>query len=826
VRNSRRLTRAFALCYAVVIGFSLARPVEAHSPVVTPPKAKAEMIAPWPGGRAESHDVIVPVVVTVDTDGTVTSVEVEASVSKELDLAAVEAARHFTFEPARQDGDPVAARVRAVVRFRAASAPAAQAAPVAPPAAAPAAATAPAAPKAEPKAKDEAPKGAGAGEPSTQVQVIGERPMTRNASESVVERRLIQAAPHRTAADLVALAPGAYISQHGGEGKAHQIFYRGFDAVHGQDLEIWAGGVPVNDVSNIHGQGYADLNFLMPEIVRQIRVEPGTYDPRQGDFAVAGSLRFDLGNDEPGVTAKATFGQFGTRRYFLAYRPKDAPESTFAAFEAYGTDGFGPSRAANRTSAVGQVVFPLGGGVTARILGTGYAARFDSAGVLRLSDIESGAVDRFATYDPNQGGSSNRASVLLDFGRIGESSKWTIAPYFVMHSMRLRQDFTGFLPDPAHPEAPIEDGNSEQQLNDATTLGMTASYRLDFRLFSPKDAVEAGIFARMDLIDQSQRKLSVLTSQVTSDEVEARVRATDAAGYVDLDLHPFRRVSVRGGLRLDGLSYTSEDKGGDAKGEARSAQGAHLGKKITAEAGIISGLTAVASYGEGFRSPQARSLSEGQKTPFAEVQSYELGARYRNEQIKASIAGFQSLLSEDLIFDPATARNEPVPATRRTGVAVDFAAAPAPWLVSSANLTYARAEFRESGQGYSEGDLVPYAPQTVIRTDIAFTPVLGHVLNRPLQGRVGAATTFLGGRPLPYGEWGHDVFLLDARAALRLKEVELSVDAFNLLDAKWYDGEFVYASNFKPGAPASLVPERHVTVGAPRTIWVSIALYL
>jgi iron complex outermembrane receptor protein len=815
VHDPRRVKRTAALCFAVALGFSSVRPAAAHSPVVTPPKPKAEMTAPWPGGRAESHDVIVPVVVTVGADGTVASAEVEATVSKELDEAALEAARHFAFEPARQDGEPIASRVRAVVRFRAAPEPAAP--PAAPPAPPP---VAPPARKPQPKATDAAAKGE-----ATEVQVAGERAATRTASEYVAERPLIQAAPHRTAADLVLLAPGAYVSQHGGEGKAHQIFYRGFDAVHGQDLEIWAGGIPVNDVSNIHGQGYADLNFLMPEIVRQIRVEPGTYDPRQGDFAVAGSLRFDLGYDEPGVTVKGTFGQFGTRRFFAAYRPKDAPESTFAAFEAYGTDGFGPSRAANRTSAVAQTVFPLGGGVSARVLATGYAAHFDSAGVLRLSDIESGKVDRFATYDPKQGGSSNRGSVVLDFGGVGEKSKWSVAPYFILHSMRLRQNFTGFLPD-ANNDVSSQEGNSEQQLNDATTLGMTASYRMDLPLFSPKDAVEAGVLARLDLIDQSQRRLSVLTDQVTLDEVEAKIRATDAAGYVDLDLHPLRRVSLRGGVRLDGLSYTSEDKGGDAKGEARSAQGAHLGKKLTAEAGIITGLSAVASYGEGFRSPQARGLSEGQKTPFTEVQSFEIGARYRNDQLKASIAGFRTLLSEDLVFDESTARNEAVPATRRTGLALDFAALPTPWLVSSANLTYTRAEFRASGQGYNEGDLVPYAPETVIRTDLAFTPVLGHFLNRTLQGRFGAATTFLGGRPLPYGETGHDVFLVDARAAVRLKEVELSLDAFNLLDAKWYDGEFTYASNFNPGTAASLVPARHVTVGAPRTVWVSLALYL
>jgi TonB family protein len=809
----------FAICSSSGVAFG-------HSPVVTPPKPKTEMTAPWPSGHAETHDVIVPLVVTVNADGTVAKVEVEAAVSPDLDAAAVEAAKGFSFEPAEQDGVPTAAKVRAIVRFR--GVPAAEASAHAPPLPAPAlpsnlpeSATAAGARVPPPKNKP-----ASETDAATEVQVTAERAQTRSASEKVIERPILQAAPHRTAADLLRLVPGIYLTQHSGEGKAYQIFFRGFDAVHGQDLEMWAGGAPVNDVSNLHGQGYADLNFLMPEVVREIHAEPGTYDPRQGDFAVAGSISMDLGDDEPGVMAKATVGQFGTRRYFMAYRPKDAPESTFAAFEAYATDGFGPSRAAKRGSAVAQTVFDLGKGVTARLLATGYATRFDSAGVLRLDDIDSGRVDRFGTYDPNQGGNASRESVVLDFGKRAEHSKWTFAPYFVLHSMRLREDFVGFLPDTETKDDSTTNGRSEQQLNDATTVGMRGSYRQDLKLFSRADSIEAGVSARNDWIDQSQRRLSVLSSQVTLDEVEAKVRATDVAGYLDIDLHPLRRLSVRGGVRFDALSYAAVDNANGANGEARSAEGAHLGKKVTAEFGILPGLSAVASYGEGFRSPQARSLSEGQTTPFTEVTSYEVGARYRDDDIKASLAGFQTLLSEDLVFDELTARNEPTPATRRTGLAVDVAAMPVPWFVSSASLTYTRAEFRASGHGYDAGTLVPYAPETVIRTDMAYTPVLGHWLHRTLQGRVGAATTFLGGRPLPYGEFGHDVFLVDARASLRLKEVELGLDVFNLLDAKWYDGEFVFASNFDQNKLASMVPARHVTTGSPRTVWVSLTLYL
>jgi iron complex outermembrane recepter protein len=669
----------------------------------------------------------------------------------------------------------------------------------------------------------------------TTVNVRGVAP-PRSASETVVGERTLHAAPHKNASEMLLVVPGVFASQHSGEGKAHQIFFRGFDAVHGQDVEIWAGGAPVNEVSNIHGQGYADLHFLIPEVVHEVRSSPGVYDPRQGDFAVAGTLRFELGYDEPGITAQAALGSFGRRRYFMAYRPQSASRETFAAFELESTDGFGPSRAARHGSAIAQLRHDFGS-VSTRWLASTYAGRFDSAGVLPLADIDDGSVDRLGTYDSTQGGYSSRTQLVLDVSdaepsppenaeptagphEARERESWSLSPYAVFRTLRLRSNFTGFLTS--------TEGDSFQQLNEATTLGALGWYRRGLPLFSERDNIEGGISLRADAIRQSQHRLSTLNDRVTDDAqtpgIDAQVRATNAAGYVDVRLHPLRRVTLRAGLRADALSYMGEDRGGNAAGQTRSALGAQLSKRGTLDVGVLPGLRALASYGEGFRSPQARSLGDGETTPFTRVTSLEAGLRYGYlDLVRASAAVFYTHLSDDLVFDPTTVRNELVPATQRLGAAINVALEPLPDLLANASFTYARATFDGDSGQYAKGDLLPYVPQVVARADAAFTPELEGVFAwGGLRGHLGIGATYLGRRPLPYAEFGRDTFLLDARAALRLGPVETALDVYNVLGADWYDGEFVYAAAFT--GSASLVPERHVTVGAPRAFVWSLSL--
>jgi hypothetical protein len=286
------------------------------------------------------------------------------------------------------------------------------------------------------------------------------------------------------------------------------------------------------------------------------------------------------------------------------------------------------------------------------------------------------------------------------------------------------------------------------------------------------------------------------------------------------------RLAIRGGLRIDGLGYEAQDNGAKAGGQARASQGMHVGKKVTADVRIAAGLHALCSYGEGFRSPQARSLSEGETTPFTQVKSAELGLRLVSPRVTASLAGFQTRLTDDLVFDQQTTRNERIPATRRTGAALDVVTTPLRWLTAAASATYTRAVLTASDANLHEGDLMPYAPQWVVRGDAAVTPRLGSVRGHEVTVRAGTGLSLLARRPLPYHQFGHDIFLIDASAQVRVGPVELGLEAFNLLNARWYDGEFVFASRWNPGQAAALVPQRHVTVGAPRTVLATLALFL
>ena len=220
------------------------------------------------------------------------------------------------------------------------------------------------------------------------------------------------------------------------------------------------------------------------------------------------------------------------------------------------------------------------------------------------------------------------------------------------------------------------------------------------------------------------------------------------------------------------------------------------------------------------------SLSDGERTFLTEVKSYELGVRYTDGARSPARSPASTRTSARTSCSTRTARNEQVPGTARRGLAAEITARGATFSCSRAADVHARRRSpRETTRASGAAISFPMCPpRSSHRRDDA--KERSGACSRDLEGRIGTGLESLVGRPLPYGETGRNVFLVDASAALRLKEVELGLDVFNLFDANWYNGQFVYASNFSRAAAPPRVPFRHVTVGPPRTLFFTLTLHV
>ncbi|XXF81696.1 TonB-dependent receptor [Myxococcaceae bacterium GXIMD 01537] len=641
-----------------------------------------------------------------------------------------------------------------------------------------------------------------------------------SAAEVTLSRDVLDAAPRSNAVDLLRLVPGLVVSQHSGEGKAQQLFLRGFDALHGQDVELNVGGLPVNEVSHIHALGYADANFVIPEVVRELRVTEGSYRAAQGDYAVAGTVRMELGLEEPGILVSGTLGQFGQRRLVAAVRPGDDPE-TFAAVELGEGEGFGPQRGFGRASLLAQAALELGTGpnaVRVRALAGSYASRFDSPGVVREDDYATGQRDFFDAAVGRQGGSAVRHQLLLGLELPRQGGSRTVVELFgILADLRLRNNFTGFRVD--------ERGDGLEQTNDGTTLGVRAEHRRQARLWGRPVSLELGLGARRDGVEQTQRRYRQTDGTFFSDEVDASFVQTDVWAYAEAHV-PLGRWKLLLGGRADALGVEVFDalafrdpRFYDGQGYARSAFGAHLGAKAGLEYGLTDAWRLFASYGDGFRSPQARSLGEGERAPFVSVRGAELGARHEGARLAAQVSLFGSQVDDDFYFDHTVGTTVFTGETLRGGVAASVQARPAEGLTVALSGTWAHAWVTKSDT------LLPYFAPLVARADVGWErPVT--VAGTAARLHAGTGLTLLGPRPLPFDEFSRTVFLADAQVGARWEGVGVRLDVKNVLDARWRDGEFVYSSRFDPGAPASLIPARHFTAGSPRMASLTLEVHL
>lgn len=313
------------------------------------------------------------------------------------------------------------------------------------------------------------------------------------ASEITVSGEDINARPFTRPGEALEAVPGLIVTQHSGEGKANQYFLRGYNLDHGTDLAITVDGVPVNMRTHAHGQGYADLNWLIPETIAAMEVRKGPYFADEGDFASVGSVHIGLIDRTEGF-AQVTAGSFGYRRLLGMDSAKVGDGSLLVAGElgTYNGPWDNPDNVRKLNGLVRYSQGTATDGVS--VTGMAYANKWNSTDQVPQRAIANGLLDRFGSEDPSDGGNTNRFALSARVAQSNDVGSWKANAYVVKSQLDLFNNFTYFLGDPVL-------GDQFHQHDDRLMAGANISRTLNGSLAGLPMQTTIGLQSRYDAID-------------------------------------------------------------------------------------------------------------------------------------------------------------------------------------------------------------------------------------------------------------------------------------------------------------------------------------
>ncbi|MEJ2604794.1 MAG: TonB-dependent receptor [Gammaproteobacteria bacterium] len=629
------------------------------------------------------------------------------------------------------------------------------------------------------------------------------------ASEGLVGYADIQLPPLLRVGELVEAVPGMVATQHSGTGKANQYFLRGFNLDHGTDFSVSAEGVPLNMPTHGHGQGYLDLNFLIPELVATTRYRKGPYAAATGDFSSAGSVEFTFYDELPETLLGLTAGEHGYGRALAAGSTPIGDGVITAALDATIYDGpWELDEDLKQYKGYLAYAFDMPGARTEVTL-QGYDSEWDATDQIPRRAVQSGLIGPLGFIDPDLGGQTGRYALTgqLDFGN------WQASAYVVDYDFTLYSNFTYFLDDPA-------EGDEFEQRDDRTVYGARVTGGRDFEFGRRLVKVSWGGSVRFDDIDEVGlygTAARVRTDVVRQDAVEEL--AVGAWSQADIELTPALRGIA--GLRADYYDWQV-----DAFRPVNSGSGddSLVSPKLGLAWRVSRGLEAYANWGRGFHSNDVRgatiSIDPGSGDPvepvpvLVESEGAELGLRYeRGERFNLSLVGFWLELDSELVYVGDAGTTEPNDATERVGIEAAAFWQATDWLAVNAAWTTTDAKFQRDQGGGRE---IPGAVES--------TFTLG--LNAAWPNGFSASTRirYLDDAPLVEGSVrSDDSLLVNAGVAWRRGALELRLDAFNLLDSDDDDIAYFYASRL--AEETGPVEDIHFHPLEPRTFRASATLH-
>ncbi|MDE5458453.1 TonB-dependent receptor [Bradyrhizobium sp. CSA112] len=634
------------------------------------------------------------------------------------------------------------------------------------------------------------------------------------ASAMTISGAEVNALPFSRAGEALEAVPGLIVTQHSGEGKANQYFLRGFNLDHGTDLAISVDGMPVNMPTHGHGQGYADINFLIPELVQSVNVRKGPYFADQGDFASAGAVAIDYVNRLPKNTAELTFGSFGYRRALAAASKSVGVGTLLTAFEGVGYSG--PWDAPDNVRKLNGVLRYSQGTATDgyTLAAMAYSNGWNSTDQVAQRAIDQGVIGRFGTLDPTDGGVSSRFSLSSNWAQSSEYGQSKISAYAINSSLRLYNNFTYFLDDPVS-------GDQFSQMDRRTVYGLNASHALDMRVAGVETQTRVGLQTRGDdirvgLLKTFRRETLSTVREDSVSEGNVGLWADTTARWTD-----WLRTTV--GVREDYfagrvISDTPENSGNAQASMTSPRAGIVLGPwyrtELYGNAGY--GLHSNDIRGVTITVDPIDKVAPQDRVPLlVRSKGADLGIRTKAvEGLTSSFAVFVLDFDSELLFVGDAGTTEPSRPSQRVGVEWTNQYQLLPWMRLDLDVAYTRARFTDLDPA---GNFIPGAPAWVAAGGMTFGGDSGWF--GALRAR------YFGPRPLIEDDSARSQasLIFNARAGYKFDNgLRLQLDVLNLFNARTNQIEYYYLSRL-PGEPIGGVADRHVHPAEPLAVRLTLA---
>lgn len=647
-----------------------------------------------------------------------------------------------------------------------------------------------------------------------------------SASQGYVSREQLANRPLLRPGELLETVPGLIVTQHSGDGKANQYFLRGFNLDHGTDLSTTVAGMPVNMRTNAHGQGYTDLNFVIPELVSGIAYKKGTYFAEEGDFSAAGAVSMDYVSQLPTGIAQIELGQHDYRRAVLANSHQVGPGTALYGLEWLQENGpWVLPEGVRKLNGMFRYTLPLSAGERVSITAMGYRNSWDSTDQVPQRAINEGLISRFGNIDPTDGGYASRYSLSADWLRPVQSGLFRANAYVIKSRLQLFSNFTYALNNP-------ERGDQFQQFENRVTAGVNAS-RLWFGKLGPRDTeTEVGAQVRFDrlgpiaLANSEERQIYETIRTDTVNESSAALYVRNTTEWL-----PWLRTIA--GLRADQFWY-----GVSSDNPANSGNGTDhiISPKFSVVMSPADQTEVFLNWGRGYHSNDVRgattTIDPSTGAPVQKVSvlvpatGYEIGIRTRRlaPALQLSASLWQLDIGSELVFSGDSGTTEPSRPSRRRGIELAGYYAPPDGplagLILDADAAFSRARFRDHED---IGDYIPESIQTTASAGVSYN-----------TGRwsVGARARYFGPRPLIENNSVRSAssFLVNLKVGYRvLKGVRIFAEVLNVFGKRVNDIDYYYASLLKgemsplnaDGSPAG-INDHHIHPAEPRTFRVGV----